>query len=148
MKHENEESETAEASVLMLLETAARVERRLDLALSSIRGISFSEYRLLRALDRTPSGSATRVDLAAAVGLTPSAVTRALKPLEKLGIVVTQKSDRDARRSLASLTSAGLDLLADARGVVADVTALLPLDRLESGGLAAFRDGLARRRDA
>jgi len=40
------------------------------------------------------------VDLAAAVGLTPSAVTRALRPLEKLGCVATQKSERDARRSL------------------------------------------------
>ncbi len=109
-----------------LLAAAGRTTRRLDGALSSIKGISFSEYQLLAAIQAQPSMSATRVDLAAAVGLTPSGVTRALKPLEKLGFVQTTRDDRDARRSLASLTPAGEELTNDAAGVVSDTLNQVP----------------------
>ena len=131
-----------EALVLTLLATAARLERRFDGVLSNTRGISFSEYLLLRALDRLYGGAATRVDLAAAVGLTPSAVTRALKPLEKLGYVTTEKSERDARRSIAALTKGGRELLADAQGVMDDSIAGLPLATVDRRALLAFLEGL------
>src|SRR5262245_10484179 len=108
-----------EMLVLTLLDAAAMVERRLDVALSHTRGISFSEYRLLRSLSTLHQGTVMRVELANAVGLTPSAITRALKPLEKLGYVSTEKSERDARRSLVSLTAGGVKLLADAQAVAA-----------------------------
>lgn len=98
-----------------------RVEKRLDSALGAIRGISFPEYRLLRALSDAPSAWASRVDLAQAVGMTPSGVTRALRPMEKLGYVATAKSKRDARLALASLTPPGQDLVNDASGVVDDM---------------------------
>ena len=131
-----------ENCVLDLLNTAARVERKLDRTLSNIRGISFSEYRLLRSLQLAPQSTAMRVDLAAAVGLTASAVTRALRPLEKLGYVTTSKSDRDARRSLATLTNAGVELLSDARGVLIDVLGDLPVTQLESMQLDVFTANL------
>ncbi|MBT8102576.1 MAG: MarR family transcriptional regulator [Gammaproteobacteria bacterium] len=97
-----------------------RFERRLDAALGSIRGISFAEYRLLQALGDAPNAQSSRVDLARVVGLTPSGVTRALRPMEKLGIVATVKSKRDARLAIAGLTPAGRELLSDAAGVVDD----------------------------
>ena len=97
-----------------------RLERRLDNSLGSIRGISLAEYRLLRALGDAHDSRASRVDLAQAVGLTPSGVTRALRPMEKLGIVSTLKSKRDARLAIAALTPAGRDVLNDASGVVDD----------------------------
>ncbi len=97
-----------------------RIERRLDAALGAVRGISLAEYRLLRALGDAPRSLASRVDLAQAVGLTPSGVTRALRPMEKLGIVSTLKSKRDARLAIAALTPAGRELLGDASGVVDD----------------------------
>jgi len=131
--------------VLALLNAAGRVERRLDRVLSSVRGVSFSEYHLLRELSRMHQESATRVDLAAAVGLTPSAVTRALKPLEKMGYVVTEKSDRDARRSLASLTPAGRHLLADAQGVVDDSVGLMELGSPDQTAIAKLLDKLEAR---
>jgi len=98
-----------------------RLEKRLDSALGAVRGISFAEYRLLRALSDAPGSWASRVDLAHAVGMTPSGVTRALRPLEKLGYVTTAKSKRDARLALASLTPPGRDLVNDASGVVDDM---------------------------
>ncbi len=97
-----------------------RLERRLDHSLGAVRGISFAEYRLLRALGDAPGSQASRVDLAQAVGLTPSGVTRALRPMEKLGIVSTVRSKRDARLAIAALTPAGRELLEDASGVVDD----------------------------
>ena len=97
-----------------------RLERRLDSSLGSIRGISLAEYRLLRALADAPNSQASRVDLAQSVGLTPSGVTRALRPMEKLGIVSTVKSKRDARLAIAALTPAGREVVNDASGVVDD----------------------------
>ena len=105
---------------LRFADTWSRIERKLDHSLGAIRGISLAEYRLLRALGDAPESRASRVDLAHTVGLTPSGVTRALKPMEKLGIVSTVKSKRDARLAIAALTPAGRDLLSDASGVVDD----------------------------
>ena len=73
---------------------------------------------LRRQLQLQPDSTANRVDLAQLVGLTASAVTRALKPLEKIGLVTTHKSERDARLSLARLTAAGEELVRDAQTVV------------------------------
>lgn len=97
-----------------------RLETRLDSSLGSIRGISLAEYRLLRALGDAPSSQASRVGLAQTVGVMPSGVTRALRPMEKLGIVSTLKSKRDARLAIAALTPAGREMPDDASGVVDD----------------------------
>ncbi len=100
-----------------------RLERRFDSSLGAIKGISLAEYRLLRALSIAPKYRASRVDLAHAVGLTASGVTRALRPLEKLGMVSTVKSQRDARLAMANLTSAGQEMVSDASGVLDDTMA-------------------------
>lgn len=103
-----------------------RLEGRLDGMLSTINGISFREYRLLSAIAGAPGGAISRVDLAAAVGLTPSGATRALRPLEKSGVLTTARGARDARRALASLTPAGRQLLDNASGVLDDALADIP----------------------
>jgi len=109
-----------QALALVFADAWQRLEKRLDNSLGSIRGISLAEYRLMRALGDAPNAQASRVDLAQSVGLTPSGVTRALRPMEKLGIVSTVKSKRDARLAIAALTPAGRELLNDASGVVDD----------------------------
>ena len=117
------------------------LERRLDASLGAIRGISFAEYRLLRALGDAPGAQASRVELAQAVGLTPSGVTRALRPMEKLGIVSTLKSKRDARLAIAALTPAGRELLTDASGVVDDtMIALLQRAPRAASNLRLFNE--------
>ena len=129
--------------VLVLLDAAAKLEHRLDGALSSIKGISFSEFQILDALQQSHESTATRVGLAELVGLTPSGVTRALKPLEKLGFVQTTKDPRDARRSLAVLTAQGRELVADANGVVNDTIASIePLRRLPADDRAGLANAL------
>ena len=103
-----------------LCRATQRVTARLDASLGAVRGISLAEFRILAALAARPGANASRVDLAADVGLTPSGVTRALKPMEKLGVVSTVKSKRDARLAIAGLTPAGRELYNDARSIVAD----------------------------
>lgn len=97
-----------------------RLEKSLDNGLGSIKGISLAEYRLLRALGDARDSQASRVDLSQSVGLTPSGVTRALRPMEKLGIVATVRSKRDGRLAIAALTPAGRELLDDASRVLDD----------------------------
>lgn len=125
-----------------------RLERRLDASLGAIRGISLAEFRLLRALGDAPNSQASRVDLAHAVGLTASGVTRALRPMEKLGIVSTLKSKRDARLAIAALTPAGRDMLEDASGVVDDAMQAALKRSPEIAGrldeLSELLDGFAR----
>lgn len=72
-----------------------------------------------QAADR-PIGQVARTSLEP-VGLSPSAVTRALRPLESLGMTKTVKNERDARLALATLTPQGEELLSDAIGVLEDV---------------------------
>lgn len=133
--------------VFAVLGAASHLERILSRDLSTVRGISLSEYLILESLGRQP-GSTMRVDLAAAVGLTPSGVTRALRPLEKLGYVTTEKDPRDARRSLAKLTPAGETLVKEASKLIDEAVARLgalaevrAADRQAAIGLL---EGLAR----
>lgn len=110
---------------LLLADAWGRLERSLDANLSAIRGVSFVEYRLLETLAHSPANALSRVDLAEQVGLTPSGVTRALRPLEKLHMVETQRAERDARLALAALTDAGRALVEDCARVIEDVLGTL-----------------------
>jgi DNA-binding MarR family transcriptional regulator len=137
-----------QALALQFARTWNRLERRLDQNLGAIRGISFAEYRLLRALGDAPNAQASRVQLATSVGLTPSGVTRALRPMEKLGIVATVKSKRDARLAIAALTPAGRQILDDAASIVDDTMhAILersPKASAQLDDVIALLDGLGR----
>ncbi len=104
----------------MFADAWGAIERTLNGNLGSIKGITYSEYRLLAAIEAGGASGASRAQLAREVGLTPSAVTRALAPLAKLGMVTTDKHPRDARLAIAALTADGVELLADAKGVVHD----------------------------
>ncbi len=114
----SDENHADHAFVQALLRASARVELRLTRTLSNISGLSFSEYQLLSALESMHEATATRVEIAEAVRLTPSGVTRALKPLEKRGYIETSRDPNDARRSRTTLTDQGAVLLGEARGVV------------------------------
>ena len=140
---------TAEQTLILTFANAwNRLERRLDSNLGAIRGISLAEYRLLRALADAPGSQASRVDLAQAVGLTPSGVTRALRPMEKLGVVSTMKSKRDARLAIAALTPTGREVLDDASGVIDDTMRTMlqrsPKVTAEMDGMIELLDDIAR----
>ena len=131
-----------EPTITQLLDTAARIERRLDRTLSCTRGVSYSEYRLLATLADAPADGLPRVVLAEAVGLSASAVTRALKPLEKIGCLITEKGERDARQSRAIITTAGRELFSDAQGILRDALRELPLNTLGAQKVMDFQNRL------
>jgi len=132
-----------EATVLAFLETAFALERGIERALS-LHGISFSEYRLLRTLSAAGTKGQPRIEVASAVGLTPSAITRALKPLEKLGYVTTSRNERDARQSLAVITRNGKQLLTNAQQTVQGVLMDLPFNTLSNQQIIDFQRQLKK----
>ncbi|MEC5159205.1 MULTISPECIES: MarR family winged helix-turn-helix transcriptional regulator [unclassified Janthinobacterium] len=96
---------------LRLARAQAVLVRRLDNTLGNLHGISFSDFQLLYHLNRAPGARLRRVDVAERLALTASGVTRALLPLEKIGLVSRQPDPRDARVGYAAITEAGQTLL-------------------------------------
>ena len=97
-----------------LAKVHARLARRFDGRLGSWHGISFADFILLLQLSRAPGSRLRRVDLATELGLTGSAVTRALIPLEKIGLVRREPDPRDARVGYAVLSRSGQRVVREA----------------------------------
>lgn len=84
-----------------------QLNKTLDSNLSIIHGIGVTEFSVMHTLQYAPSNTMTRIDLAKAIGLSASGVTRLLNPMEKIGLVEKQANARDARVSLVKLSTAG-----------------------------------------
>lgn len=95
------------AACLRVLEAQAVVVDRLDRAFDAAHESSLAQFLLLRALAAMPGARGRRIDLAAALGMTSSGVTRALVPLEDADLVARETSDRDGRVTYARLTDRG-----------------------------------------
>ncbi|MEU0334667.1 MarR family transcriptional regulator [Streptomyces sp. NPDC006193] len=107
-------SEALDAA-LRLVRAQAALVRRLDARLGGLHGVSLADFTLLLRLGEAPGGRMRRVDLAEALGLTASGVTRGLAPLERIGLVSREPDARDARVAYASLTGTGRQRLAEMR---------------------------------
>lgn len=105
--------DTAPSLLLRFAEQQVFLNRKLDQALSA-HGISFTEFMTLRQLNSAPNEQLRRIDLAQRIGLSASGVTRLLNPMEKIGLVTKEASERDARVSLVKLTKTGGRLLKEA----------------------------------
>lgn len=90
-----------------LLQGHAAMSRTLGLQMQARHGLTLSDFEVLRHLSEAPEGRLRRTDLAAAVGLTPSGITRLLNGLQDAGLVCKADCPSDARVSYASLTDAG-----------------------------------------
>ena len=124
---------------LSLVRAAATVGRRFDGRLGSFHGISFADFAILLQLRRAPQSRLRRVDLAEQLGLTASAVTRALVPLEKIGLVSRKQDPNDARVGYATLTPAGRRVLDEALETVEMIAAeIVPDDDVAQDGMHAL----------
>jgi DNA-binding MarR family transcriptional regulator len=132
---------------LRLTRAYAVLTRRLDNKLSSVHGLSFSDFMVLHSLARAEGSRLRRIDLAERMGLTASGVTRTLLPLEKIGLVGRESDPRDARVGYATLTPAGQELhgyaLASAEVICQDATQAVSGEQLAAvvdllGGLAGI----------
>lgn len=96
---------------LGLLRVHRDVVRRLDAALSREHGLTLAEWDALVHV----AGRRVRMgELAQHVLLSASGMTRMMERLESRGLVERHRGEADARESWATITRAGLDLLARA----------------------------------
>lgn len=109
----------------------ARMIKRLEGRLGSLHGLGVSEFLALHYLNSAETQLLSRTNLAQQVGLTVSGVTRLLIPMEKIGLVAKQANERDARKSMVKLTSAGKNTLE---------AAYISFDEVMDGVLSALND--------
>lgn len=85
----------------------AALTRAFNADLQASSGLTVTDFEVLRRLSAAPEGAMRRVDLAAAVGLTPSGITRLLDGLQASGLVAKRLCTSDARVTYAELTAEG-----------------------------------------
>jgi DNA-binding MarR family transcriptional regulator len=104
-----------EASWVRFLRAHAAVTRELSARLEARHGLTLSDYDVLVQLYYAPERSLRRVDIARAVLLTASGITRLLDGLERAGWVEKRACQSDARVSYAVLTESGVQKFEDAQ---------------------------------
>lgn len=98
-----------------LLRVHATLTRELDEELRRTHGLPLSSYDVLVNLEGAPNRQMRMSELAAAVLLSRSGLTRLVERLERDGLLIRADCPDDARGSLAVLTDAGVARLAQAR---------------------------------
>jgi DNA-binding MarR family transcriptional regulator len=106
MIHEEDGVDRALEFCLRVAQANAVMVRRFDGTLG-MHGVGLSDFMVLSALDAAPGARLRRVDLAERLGLTASAVTRIVVPLERIGLVSREPDPGDARVGFARLTETG-----------------------------------------
>src|SRR3954467_3266303 len=97
-----------EAAWVRFLRAHAAVTRQLSARLEAEHGLTLGDFDVLVQLYHAPDHILRRVDIARAVLLTASGITRLLDGLERAGWVEKRSSEGDARVSSAVLTKEGL----------------------------------------
>jgi DNA-binding MarR family transcriptional regulator len=97
-----------------LLRGHASARRALSAQLHAEHGLNVNDYEVLLLLARAEENAMRRVDLADALQLTPSGVTRLLDGLEEQNFVEKKSCASDARVTYASLTKVGRKKLVEA----------------------------------
>jgi DNA-binding MarR family transcriptional regulator len=90
-----------------LLRAAASARRCLRARLDGEHELSVNDFEALSELAHAEEGALRRVDLAEALQLSPSGVTRLLEGLERARLVEKASCPNDARVTYAVLTEAG-----------------------------------------
>lgn len=95
-----------------LARLSAVMTRRFD---SLLGGLGFNEFIILSFLEQAEEGMMRRIDLAEKIGLTASAITRLLLPMEKVGYIRRESVSNDGRVSLVALAAGGRRKLEEAK---------------------------------
>ena len=88
----------------------ARLMDELDHELRSRHDVTIGDYDVLVHLARAPGQRRRMCDLAGAVLLTPSGISRRVERLERAGLVERRRAESDARSIEAGLTAEGTRL--------------------------------------
>jgi DNA-binding MarR family transcriptional regulator len=97
------------------LRTHSMLVRELDEELTERHGLPLSSYDVLVQLDESPEGRLRMSNLADAVLLSRSGLSRLVTRLEKQGLLEREECPSDARGAFAAITDEGRARLAEAR---------------------------------
>jgi DNA-binding MarR family transcriptional regulator len=92
----------------------AQIVRALDAELERKHGLPLSSYDVLIQLSLVPDRRLRMFELADAIVLSRSGLTRLVDRLERAGLVERERGEADPRQMYARLTDRGLKALADA----------------------------------
>ncbi len=102
-----EVSDPTQVAWLRFLRAHAALTRELSSRLEALHGLTLSDYDVLVQLYWAPERAMRRIDIARAVLLTASGITRLLDGLEREGWVEKRSCETDARVTYAALTDTG-----------------------------------------
>jgi DNA-binding MarR family transcriptional regulator len=131
-EHCTDESEVR--TWIRFLATHSAITRELEARLMGAHGLTLSDYDVLVQLARAPEKKLRNIELANAVVLTRSGVTRLVDGLEKDGLVQRASCPSDKRGSFVQITDAGLQRLREAASTHLDAVRELFVARLGSEG--------------
>src|SRR5690348_4834426 len=126
--------ETEIRTWIRFLATHSAITRELEARLMGAHGLTLSDYDVLVQLARAPERKLRNIELAKAVVLTRSGVTRLVDGLEKDGLVMRSSCPSDKRGSFVALTDDGLARLRAAADTHLQGVRELFLERLGQEG--------------
>jgi DNA-binding MarR family transcriptional regulator len=135
--------ETEIRTWIRFLATHSAITRELEARLMGAHGLTLSDYDVLVQLARAPERKLRNIDLAKAVVLTRSGVTRLVDGLEKDGLVARSSCPSDKRGSFVSITEVGLERLRSAAITQVEGVRELFVERLGQAGVEQM-DALLR----
>ncbi len=127
-----------------LLHAHAHVTRLLEAELEDSHGLLLASYDVLVQLAESPHQALRMSELAEAVLLSRSGLTRLVDRLERDGLVERRSCPSDARGTLATLTDAGRDRLREASGTHLRGVARHVLSHFDAAELDVLGDLLGR----
>src|SRR3954451_3021910 len=128
--------ETEIRTWIRFLATHSAITRELEARLMGAHGLTLSDYDVLVQLARAPERKLRNIELAKAVVLTRSGVTRLVDGLEKDGLVARASCPSDKRGTLVRLTDEGLARLRESASTHLDAVRELFAERLGNEGVA------------
>ncbi|MGD9694316.1 MAG: MarR family winged helix-turn-helix transcriptional regulator [Thermoleophilia bacterium] len=127
-----------------LIGASSALGRWMNAELQQSHGLTVMDMETLRQLSEAPDGRMRRTDLAQAVGLTPSGITRLLDGLEEAGLVGKAHCASDGRVSYAEITGEGEERLADATITQSQALEAVLTERYGPGEIETLVDLLGR----
>jgi len=136
MNPSNSTDESAVRTWIRFLATHSAITRELEARLMGAHGLTLSDYDVLVQLARAPERKLRNIELAKAVVLTRSGVTRLVDGLERDGLVARASCPSDKRGTFVALTPEGARRLREAAGTHVDGVRELFVERLGQEGRA------------
>jgi DNA-binding MarR family transcriptional regulator len=96
------------------LQSHAQIVRALDAELEREHGLPLTSYDVLIQLSLAPDRRLRMFELADAIVLSRSGLTRLVERLERCGLVERERSEDDLRHMYARLTDRGFEVVAEA----------------------------------